>query len=72
MLTLIVFSLLLLQSSLNEVFNPRLRRGRAARKRAKDEGDELEEVPVEARRRRPGRERWLPGDAGFGRDRESR
>ena len=47
MLTLIVFSLLLLQSSLNEVFNPRLRRGRAARKRAKDEGEELEEVTVE-------------------------
>jgi peptide/nickel transport system permease protein len=46
MLTLIVFSLLLLQSSLNEVFNPRLRRGRAARKRAKDEGEELE-VSVE-------------------------
>ena len=38
MLTLIVFSLLLLQSSLNEVFNPRLRRGRAARKRAVKEG----------------------------------
>lgn len=34
MLTLIVFALLLLQSSLNEVFNPRLRRGRAARKKA--------------------------------------
>jgi peptide/nickel transport system permease protein len=33
MLTLIVFGLLLLQSSLNEVFNPRLRRGRAARRR---------------------------------------
>jgi peptide/nickel transport system permease protein len=32
MLTLIVFGLLLLQSSLNEVFNPRLRRGRAAKK----------------------------------------
>jgi peptide/nickel transport system permease protein len=32
MLTLIVFGLLLLQSSLNEVFNPRLRRGRAARR----------------------------------------
>ena len=47
MLTLIVFSLLLLQSSLNEVFNPRLRRGRAARKRAKDEGEELEVVTVE-------------------------
>ena len=28
----IVFGLLLLQSSLNEVFNPRLRRGRRARK----------------------------------------
>jgi peptide/nickel transport system permease protein len=35
MLTFIVFSLLLLQSSLNEVFNPRLRRGRAARKKTK-------------------------------------
>jgi peptide/nickel transport system permease protein len=34
MLTLIVFGLLLLQSSLNEVFNPRLRRGRAARRKA--------------------------------------
>jgi peptide/nickel transport system permease protein len=32
MLTLIVFGLLLLQSSLNEVFNPRLRRGRGRRK----------------------------------------
>ena len=31
MLTLIAFSLLLLQSSLDEVFNPRLRRGRLAR-----------------------------------------
>ncbi len=67
MLTLIVFSLLLLQSSLNEVFNPRLRRGRAARKRAKDEGEELEEVTVEARGCRSGWERWLLGDAGFGR-----
>jgi peptide/nickel transport system permease protein len=47
MLTLIVFSLLLLQSSLNEVFNPRLRRGRAARKKAVKEGTELE-TPVEA------------------------
>ena len=47
MLTLIVFSLLLLQSSLNEVFNPRLRRGRAARKKAADEGTELE-TAVEA------------------------
>ena len=35
MLTLIVFGLLLLQSSLNEVFNPRLRKGRA-RKKLKD------------------------------------
>ncbi len=47
MLTLIVFSLLLLQSSLNEVFNPRLRRGRAARKKAAAEGTELE-TAVEA------------------------
>jgi peptide/nickel transport system permease protein len=47
MLTLIVFGLLLLQSSLNEVFNPRLRRGRKARQRAEDEGAEIE-VPIEA------------------------
>jgi len=47
MLTLIVFGLLLLQSSLNEVFNPRLRRGRAARKKAAKEGTEIEE-PIEA------------------------
>jgi peptide/nickel transport system permease protein len=33
MLTLIAFSLLLLQSSLDEVFNPRLRRGRTSPKR---------------------------------------
>jgi peptide/nickel transport system permease protein len=48
MLTLIVFGLLLLQSSLNEVFNPRLRRGRAARKKATEKGTEIEEpvVPV--------------------------
>ena len=44
MLTLIVFGLLLLQSSLNEVFNPRLRRGRAARKKAKTEGQTGVEV----------------------------
>jgi peptide/nickel transport system permease protein len=44
MLTLIVFSLLLLQSSLNEVFNPRLRRGRAARKKATEEGIETEDA----------------------------
>jgi len=43
MLTLIVFSLLLLQSSLNEVFNPRLRAGRAARKRGAKQGIEVEE-----------------------------
>jgi peptide/nickel transport system permease protein len=42
MLTLIVFGLLLLQSSLNEVFNPRLRRGRAARKKAVTEGRRIE------------------------------
>jgi peptide/nickel transport system permease protein len=41
MLTLIVFSLLLLQSSLNEVFNPRLRRGRAARKKAAADGTQI-------------------------------
>lgn len=34
MLTLIAFSLLLLQASLDEVFNPRLRRGRSKRKLA--------------------------------------
>jgi peptide/nickel transport system permease protein len=34
MLTLIAFSLLLLQSSLDEVFNPRLRRGRSKRRLA--------------------------------------
>ncbi len=44
MLTLIVFGLLLLQSSLNEVFNPRLRRGRAARKKAVAEGQTGVEV----------------------------
>jgi peptide/nickel transport system permease protein len=46
MLTLIVFGLLLLQSSLNEVFNPRLRRGRARKKTAKAEGTAPVEVPV--------------------------
>jgi peptide/nickel transport system permease protein len=49
MLTLIVFGLLLLQSSLNEVFNPRLRRGRAAKKKpvkVEAEGDEPI-VPIE-------------------------
>jgi len=44
MLTLIVFGLLLLQSSLNEVFNPRLRRGRTARKKAVEEGIEIEDA----------------------------
>jgi peptide/nickel transport system permease protein len=48
MLTLIVFGLLLLQSSLNEVFNPRLRRGRAAKKKATEEGAEEEEPQIEA------------------------
>jgi peptide/nickel transport system permease protein len=43
MLTLIVFGLLLLQSSLNEVFNPRLRRGRSARKKTAKGGDEINE-----------------------------
>src|SRR3954469_13259844 len=43
MLTLIVFGLLLLQSSLNEVFNPRLRRGRAARRRTGTEEPEEDE-----------------------------
>jgi len=47
MLTLIVFGLLLLQSSLNEVFNPRLRRGRKARKKATEEGTEIDE-PIQA------------------------
>jgi peptide/nickel transport system permease protein len=48
MLTLIVFGLLLLQSSLNEVFNPRLRRGRAARKKKVGaKGAEAEEEPTE-------------------------
>jgi peptide/nickel transport system permease protein len=40
MLTLIVFGLLLLQSSLNEVFNPRLRRGRARKKTKLTAADE--------------------------------
>jgi peptide/nickel transport system permease protein len=47
MLTLIVFGLLLLQSSLNEVFNPRLRRGRARKKTAKTEGAPTVAEPVE-------------------------
>jgi peptide/nickel transport system permease protein len=47
MLTMIAFSFLLLQSSLDEVFNPRLRRGRAARRKAKKAGVEIEE-PIEA------------------------
>ena len=46
MLTFIVFGLLLLQSSLNEVFNPRLRRGRAARKKAAKGGAAPDE-PIE-------------------------
>lgn len=35
MLSIVAFSLLLLQSSLDEVFNPRLRRGRAAKRKPK-------------------------------------
>ncbi len=46
MLTMIAFSLLLLQSSLDQVFNPRLRRGRAAKKKAKGAGGEVDE-PIE-------------------------
>ncbi len=46
MLTLIAFSLLLLQSSLDEVFNPRLRRGRSRRKKVDKQGVEIEE-PLE-------------------------
>lgn len=46
MLTMIAFSFLLLQSSLDEVFNPRLRRGRAARKKAKQQGVVIDE-PIE-------------------------
>jgi peptide/nickel transport system permease protein len=38
MLTMIVFALLLLQSSLNEAFNPRLRHGRTVRKKAEPVG----------------------------------
>jgi peptide/nickel transport system permease protein len=43
MLTLIAFSLLLLQSSLDEVFNPRLRRGKLAKK---TKGGQQLPVPV--------------------------
>jgi peptide/nickel transport system permease protein len=38
MLTLVAFSLLLLQSSLDEVFNPRLRRGKAAKRKKNGPG----------------------------------
>jgi peptide/nickel transport system permease protein len=51
MLTLIVFGLLLLQSSLNEVFNPRLRRGRGARK--KGGNGKTPEEPIDAGRTEP-------------------
>lgn len=47
MLTLIAFSLLLLQSSLDEVFNPRLRRGRSRRKKVDKQDPEVEEPPLE-------------------------
>jgi peptide/nickel transport system permease protein len=50
MLTLIVFGLLLLQSSLNEVFNPRLRRGRAARKSKTKKLSAADEEAIEAAR----------------------
>jgi peptide/nickel transport system permease protein len=48
MLTMIAFSLLLLQSSLDEVFNPRLRRGRSGRKKAKNGAGPTEEPEVES------------------------
>lgn len=48
MLTAIAFSLLLLQSSLDEVFNPRLRRGRSGRKKAKKGAGPTEEPEVES------------------------
>ena len=49
MLTMIAFALLLLQSSLDEVFNPRLRRGRSGRRKAKKDGGEPEiEPPIDA------------------------
>jgi peptide/nickel transport system permease protein len=48
MLTMIAFTLLLLQSSLDEVFNPRLRRGRTRRKAKKADGDAADvEPPLE-------------------------
>jgi peptide/nickel transport system permease protein len=50
MLTLIVFGLLLLQSSLNEVFNPRLRRGRA---RKTTKGATRRDEPIEAGQAEP-------------------
>jgi peptide/nickel transport system permease protein len=47
MLTMIAFSFLLLQSSLDSVFNPRLRKGRKGRKKTTEEQDEVEK-PIEA------------------------
>ena len=47
MLTLIAFSLLLLQSSLDEVFNPRLRRGRLAKRKRGSKGG-VAEAPAGA------------------------
>lgn len=47
MLTMIAFSLLLLQSSLDEVFNPRLRRGRSRPKKATNGAGPTEEPEVE-------------------------
>lgn len=46
MLTMIAFSFLLLQSSLDSVFNPRLRKGRA-RKKVKASGVPVEEEPID-------------------------
>ena len=51
MLTLIAFSLLLLQSSLDEVFNPRLRRGKLAKRKTK--GGQPLPAPVADRGPRP-------------------
>lgn len=48
MLTIVAFSLLLLQSSLDEVFNPRLRRGRKTKRKPAGEGpDKARHIDVE-------------------------
>lgn len=46
MLTMISFSLLLLQSSLDEVFNPRLRRGKGRRKKKEGDADPRFQLPA--------------------------